>query len=311
MARNISGVYALPANGLNPVVTRTAITTTWANTTLGDMASEITNSLDRGGRGAMVAPLQLPDGTAALPSLTFSSDTNTGVYRVGADSLGFSAGGTVRARIDTGQVLTIDGALATPALSFLSDTDTGIYRAGANDLRLAAGGLSVLSAVSSGANEAKVSISAGTAATGGTRKDALSLTNGDLDLSGVTAPTSTTALSNRVTPLNIPKAWVVVTIVGDATYTITVNAGFNITSVARTTATTFTITFASSFAATSYGAIGQVFNGLVGADQILFNPTTRNTGSLVAGLTKSTGGSVTIDGWANTVQLMVVFYGAQ
>jgi len=36
---------------------------------------------------------ELADGTAAAPSLTFGSDTNTGLYRVGADRLGIAAGG--------------------------------------------------------------------------------------------------------------------------------------------------------------------------------------------------------------------------
>lgn len=36
---------------------------------------------------------ELADGTAAAPSLTFGSDTNTGIYRVGADTLGIAAGG--------------------------------------------------------------------------------------------------------------------------------------------------------------------------------------------------------------------------
>lgn len=36
---------------------------------------------------------ELADGTAAAPSLTFGSDTNTGLYRVGADTLGIAAGG--------------------------------------------------------------------------------------------------------------------------------------------------------------------------------------------------------------------------
>lgn len=36
---------------------------------------------------------EMADGTAAAPSLTFGSDTNTGLYRVGADTLGIAAGG--------------------------------------------------------------------------------------------------------------------------------------------------------------------------------------------------------------------------
>lgn len=41
------------------------------------------------------------DGSAATPTLSFFGDTNTGIYRPGADTLGFTTGGTERARIDS------------------------------------------------------------------------------------------------------------------------------------------------------------------------------------------------------------------
>ncbi len=45
------------------------------------------------------------DGTAAAPSHSFDSDPNTGMYRIGADTLGLATGGSERLRIDsTGQV---------------------------------------------------------------------------------------------------------------------------------------------------------------------------------------------------------------
>jgi len=44
-------------------------------------------------------PVLGPDATAAAPAYTFSSDTDTGLFRVGANSLGLSTGGTVRVTI--------------------------------------------------------------------------------------------------------------------------------------------------------------------------------------------------------------------
>lgn len=90
--RNSSGTYSLPSG--NPVTSGTPITSAWANTTLSDLGTEMTSSLDRSGRGAMLAPLQCSNGTNALPSLTFGSDTDTGLYRIGANNPGMSAGGT-------------------------------------------------------------------------------------------------------------------------------------------------------------------------------------------------------------------------
>lgn len=47
-----------------------------------------------------VNPLSAVDGSAASPAFTFSNDPNTGMYRAGADALGFATGGTERAQID-------------------------------------------------------------------------------------------------------------------------------------------------------------------------------------------------------------------
>ena len=43
----------------------------------------------------------LGDGSAASPVITFAADTNTGIYRVGSDVIGFTTGGTGRAQIST------------------------------------------------------------------------------------------------------------------------------------------------------------------------------------------------------------------
>src|SRR3990172_1241469 len=103
MPRSVSGVYTLPNP---PVVTNTTIASTDENTTRSDIASEITNSLDRSGRGGMLAPLQLVDGTPSLPGLTFCTDVNTGIYRIGADIIGFAVGGVLSFTIAAAGVTT-------------------------------------------------------------------------------------------------------------------------------------------------------------------------------------------------------------
>lgn len=42
----------------------------------------------------MTGAIQMPDGSAGAPSITFSGDTNTGIYRSGIDTLNFATGGT-------------------------------------------------------------------------------------------------------------------------------------------------------------------------------------------------------------------------
>jgi hypothetical protein len=57
MARNGSGVYALPAG--NPVTTGTVISSTWANTTLNDLGNAMTASLAYDGQTTPVANLPM------------------------------------------------------------------------------------------------------------------------------------------------------------------------------------------------------------------------------------------------------------
>lgn len=73
--------------------------------------------------------LSLGDGTAALPSVSFNSDPDTGVFDASANTLGFSTGGSERFRIGptgqigigganygtSGQVLTSGGSGAAPS----------------------------------------------------------------------------------------------------------------------------------------------------------------------------------------------------
>lgn len=57
MARNGSGTYSLPAG--NPVVTGTTIQSTWANTTLSDIATALTQSLSQDGQTPVTANLPM------------------------------------------------------------------------------------------------------------------------------------------------------------------------------------------------------------------------------------------------------------
>jgi len=57
MSRNGSGVYSLPAG--NPVVTNTTISSTWANSTMNDLASALTDSVAADGQTPMTGDLDL------------------------------------------------------------------------------------------------------------------------------------------------------------------------------------------------------------------------------------------------------------
>jgi hypothetical protein len=83
MSRNGSGTYNLPAG--NPVVTGTTITTTWANTTLNDIAASLTGSVAADGQTPMTGALNMANNkVTALATPTASTDAVTKAY---ADAL--------------------------------------------------------------------------------------------------------------------------------------------------------------------------------------------------------------------------------
>jgi hypothetical protein len=90
MPRNVSGTYSLP---LPPVVPNTVIQAAWANTTTDDIAQGITDSLDRNGRGGMIAPFRLVDGSVLQPAFAFASETGTGLYKVSPGIMGVAVMG--------------------------------------------------------------------------------------------------------------------------------------------------------------------------------------------------------------------------
>jgi cation transport ATPase len=57
MSRNGSGIYSLPAG--NPVVTGTVISSSWANTTLTDIANTLTQSISSDGQTPMTGSLNM------------------------------------------------------------------------------------------------------------------------------------------------------------------------------------------------------------------------------------------------------------
>jgi len=55
-------------------------------------------------------PIRVGDGSASAPGYTWSSDTNTGLYRIGADNMGWSAGGTLAFDINSNGTVDFVGA---------------------------------------------------------------------------------------------------------------------------------------------------------------------------------------------------------
>ena len=91
MSRDGSGNYTLP---LPSVVSGTAITAAWANTTLDDIEAELSDSLDRHGRGGMTVAFKNLDGTVSSPGISFTEDPGTGFRRSATNVMNAVVDGT-------------------------------------------------------------------------------------------------------------------------------------------------------------------------------------------------------------------------
>jgi hypothetical protein len=125
-----------------------------------DVATALTESLDRNGRGGMLAPFRFQDGTVTQPSVTWIGQTNLGFYRAGSNDQRATVNGVDAMRwIDDGgsgaksqvfddsdslwkdvahenSVIRLgNGAIDAPALTWFADVANGFYRAGAGDER--------------------------------------------------------------------------------------------------------------------------------------------------------------------------------
>lgn len=132
---------------------RNAANNAWV--TVGTLASANLGLLSLAG-GTMTGALAVTAGTAALPGIAVSGDTNTGITSPGADQLAISTGGTSRLAVSTTAVsstLAVDvplGAAATPSITFTGDLNTGIYSPGADQLAISTGGTGRLFVSSAG-----------------------------------------------------------------------------------------------------------------------------------------------------------------
>ena len=154
--RDSSGTYSLPAG--NPVVSGTIIETAWANPTMSDIASALTDSLSRSGKGGMTAALAMSGfRITTLGGATTSTDAiQAGQVRdqaftwlspilsdpTGNDYVGTAAlsslptNGTsyqfLADRDNTGAMtLSVNGGAALPVLIHGAPTPAGLILAGA------------------------------------------------------------------------------------------------------------------------------------------------------------------------------------
>lgn len=96
MSRDGNGNYTPP---LNPVIGGQPIEADWANDTINDLAAALTDSLSRSGNGNMLAPFRATDGTITIPSISFTNEPNSGLYRAGTGDYRLCVNGKDKARV--------------------------------------------------------------------------------------------------------------------------------------------------------------------------------------------------------------------
>jgi hypothetical protein len=95
-------------------------------------------------------------GSAAVPTLSFTGQTDQGFYNVSATELGMTVGGVKAAGLTTTGLNVVNvvgsgnGTVSLPAYTFISDPDCGIYRIGANHDGFAVNGAKVLDVATTG-----------------------------------------------------------------------------------------------------------------------------------------------------------------
>jgi hypothetical protein len=100
----------------------------------------------QGGSLISNAPHLFQDGTVSAPGMAFSGDVDTGIYRIGANELGLTAGGTLGLRTAVTAVVSElqhrfqAGSVSEPSVSFELDTNTGLYQSTTGQIDIAVDG---------------------------------------------------------------------------------------------------------------------------------------------------------------------------
>lgn len=95
--------------------------------------------------------IQAGNGTVSVPSFSFASDEDTGMYRISANRLGFATGGGLVFDLTSSAINSVpahgfaDGAVGAPGITFTSALTTGIFKTGATSMRFTSGGVNICS----------------------------------------------------------------------------------------------------------------------------------------------------------------------
>lgn len=135
---NIQVIFPITLNSGKPYIVKNSTTGSYTVTLIGATGTGVvapTGSImqvfhDGTNMVSFGSSSYFADGTAALPSISFISDPNTGFYSAGADTIGISTGGAVRATVSSAGVLNLTATTeATTGGAGSFTTSGGIYAA--------------------------------------------------------------------------------------------------------------------------------------------------------------------------------------
>ena len=214
------------------------------------------------GSVASGATILIASGTVAAPGLAFSADTDSGLYRIGANNVGVGVNGAKVLDVATtglsitGQIVGSAGSASAPGYVFPSDLDTGMYQISANRIGFACNGSLIYDINTNGA-----------IITGQLETTGLIQVDTTLAVTGATTLTGALTANNSagVTARNTCKASAIFSVSG-TTVSFTTGNHFNVATISRVSEGEFDVAFTNALPTANYAVTvsGKAKSGATG-----------------------------------------------